>query len=215
MSTSWSLTAQEVCTDALEHLGVIASGETANADDMNIALRGLDAVLKELPVRGYNWPKLSDETAVTWTSSQTVNLPVDYYGYASVWKTSGDQRVKLTQIPHSKWEAMTDRFSATGEPTHFYVSSGKVLYFYPTPTADPVAYLQYQKIVDDSALTVSPDVLQIWLYPLGYGVANEIGLKFGIDPATRIEISQRWAEKRELASQSSVASEPISVTVDD
>jgi hypothetical protein len=59
MSTNWTRTAQQICTDALQHLSVLGTGETASSADMQKALGALNTVLKELPLAGYNWPQLS------------------------------------------------------------------------------------------------------------------------------------------------------------
>lgn len=209
--------AGQICRDALEHLQVVGAGESIAAADQVTALRGLDAVLKELPLSGYNWPKLSGEVALAWSAGtpQTVPLPADFYNYPSVWKTVNGQPVPLTQIPHSEWIAKVNRTATATQPTHFYVSPAKVVYFWPIPTADPVATLQYQKIVDDAALAVAPDVLQIWLNPLGWGVADEISMKFGVAQPLRVEVNQRWTAKKRLALANSIPSETISFSVDD
>lgn len=217
MFTTWTLTAGQICRDALEHLQVYGPSDAISSADQVTALRGLDAVLKELPLSGYNWPKLSGEVALAWSAGtpQTVSLPADFYNYPSIWKTVNGQPVPLTQIPHSEWVAKTDRSATATQPTHFYVSPAKAVYFWPIPTADPVATLQYQKIVDDAALTAAPDVLQIWLNALGWGVANEISMKFGVPQANRVEVAQRWQEKKNLALESSIPSEVISFSVAD
>lgn len=208
----WSLTAQQICEDALGHMGVAASGETVNAADLQTALRALNAVLKELPLHGYHWPKLSDETALTW-GGQSVALPADYYGSPVVWKTVEGGRAPLAQIPHATWIAMADRFTATGEPTHFYVAPDSTLYFYPAPTEDPAAYVQYQRVVEDAAATV--DVLQTLHNALGYGVANELGLKYGVPQGDRLEIATRWRDKLQLALSNMVPNEPIEFSAAD
>lgn len=87
MSTSWSETATEICSDALMHLGVISTGESIGGDELAQALRALDSVLKELPLYGYSWPKLSSETAFTWVSGQTIALPADFYAFPTLWIT--------------------------------------------------------------------------------------------------------------------------------
>jgi hypothetical protein len=215
MSTSWTLTAQEVCTDALQHLGVLGVGETPGSEDMQVALRALDGVLKELPLVGYTWPKLSAEASLSWGGAgvQTVSLPADYFGYPVVWKTLDGQKVPLTPIPHASWVQMPDR-SAAGAVTHFYISPANVLYLWPVPpTDDPVLTIQYQKIVDDAAATTTPDLPQFWKNPLGYGVADEMSLKFDVAPPKRVEIAQRWAAKRDRALEFSIPSAPISFEV--
>jgi len=214
MTTAWTLAASEICTDALLHLGVLDEGEAASGNQMVIALRGLDIVLKELPLAGYTWPKLSGEVALTWAGAQAMALPPDYYGYPVAWKTLNGQKVPLSQIPHAAWVKMPDR-EATGVVTHFYIDPAGVFNVWPVPDADPVITLQYQKIVDDAELTASPDVLQPWKGALAYGVADETGLKFGAPQDRRIEINKRWEAKKSLALMNAVASEPISFEVRD
>lgn len=216
MATSWTLTAQQVCQDALEHLEVVGAGETMSPDDLSLALRGLDAVLKELPLAGYNWPKLSSEASLAWSAltPQTVSLPADYYAYPVVWKTVSGEQSRLEQIPHSAWIAMADRDSTAEAPTHFYVSQAKVLYFWPVPTVDPTATIQYQKIVDDAVSTTAPDVPQYMLNALGYGVANELKFKYGTNPQKREEIRLTWEQKKAMVLANAIPSEVIEFSVD-
>lgn len=212
MSTAWALTAGEICADALEHLGVIADGEPATGGDMQTALRALDGVLKELPLHGYSWPALTAEVALVWLGTQAVALPADFYGCPVAWSPAG---ARLTQITHAVWASKTDR-TATGEAvTHFYISPAGELLLWPVVSADPALMLQYQRVVGDAELATSPGLPQYWLNPLGYGVANELALKFGIPQDKRLEIAQRWASKRERALASSIASENISFEVRD
>lgn len=214
MTTAWTLTASEICTDALQHLGYLDPAESASGDDMQLALRGLDVVLKELPLAGYSWPKLSTEASLTWAGVQTISLPTDYYGYPVVWKVVSGQKYPLTQIPHAKWVQMLDR-AATGVASHFYISPANVLSVWPAPSTDPVLTIQYQKIVDDADTATTPDVLQSWKGALPWGVADEVGMKFGAPQQKRAEVAQKWQIKKALALNSSVASEVISFEVRD
>jgi hypothetical protein len=217
MSTTWSIIASEVCRDALEHLSAYGAGETVSAADQVKALRALDGMLKELPLVGYVWPKLSGEVALVWSAGtpQTVSLPADYFNYPAVWKTVNGQKVPLAQIPHADWVKMLNRTQTAAQPTHFYISPDKTLYFWPVPTADPGASLQYQRIINDSAATAVPDVMQFWLNPLGWMVADEMSLDFGLSAPDRLEIHQRAEAKKKLALESSIPSEVISFSVAD
>lgn len=214
MTTAWTLAAAEVCTDALEHLGVIGAGEAASGDDMQLALRALDAVLKELPLAGYAWPKLSAETSLVWDGGQTIPLPGDYFGAPAAWRTVDGRKVPLTQIPHARWIGMTDR-GAAGTPTHFYVGPDQVVSLWPVPDADPAVTLQYQRIVSDADGPIQPDVPQFWLNALGYGVADELLFKFDTPPAKAQAIAARWREKRTAALEYSIESTPICFEVRD
>lgn len=215
MSTAWALTALAICTDALEHLGVIGDGETPSAGDTQLALRALDAVLKELPLSGGAWPRLSADTALPWLSGQTLALPSDYYGSPLVWRTVNGEKAALTQLSHAAWIAMADRSKATGAPTHFYITPGNVLLMYPTPTVNPSVSLQYQRVIPDADLTASPDLSPVWHNALGYGVANELLFKFDIPQVKAAGIASRWADKRERAEQSAIESAPICFSVAD
>lgn len=212
MATAWSLTATEICTDALEHLGAIGDGETPSASDLQTCLRGLDGVLKELPTFGYHWPKLSGESALTWTGVQYMALPTDYYNFPVAWKTVDGKKVPLSQITHAQWVRMLDR-TATGDVTHFYISPDSKFYVWPMPDADPAVSLQYLRILDDAAIGSTPDVMQIWKNPLGYGVANEVAMKFGASSDRRQEVAARWIDKRDRALESSQAYEQITFEV--
>ena len=209
MSAAWTLAAADICTDALEHLGAIAAGETIGAEDMQVALRALDAVLKELPLAGYTWPKLSGEVALAWTGGQSIPLPTDYFGSPVAWHLVDGRKVPLSQIPHADWLQMTDRGSAVGTPTHFYVGPGKTLCLWPVPESEPAVTLQYQRIVADADRFAQPDVPQYMLNALGYGVANELVLKFGADAALAQSIATRWQSKRAAALEYSIESAPI------
>jgi hypothetical protein len=214
MSTAWTLAAADVCTDALEHLGVIGAGEAASGDDMQVALRALDGVLKELPINGYVWPKLSAETALTWTAGQTIPLPADFFGAPVAWRLVDGKKVPLAQLPHARWIQMPDR-AAAGTPTHFYVAPDNTIALWPVPETDPAVTLQYQRIVDDAEETVQPDVPQYMLNALGYGVAHECVLKFDTPPARAQTIAERWMSKRAAALEYAIESAPICFEVRD
>lgn len=217
MATSWALTAQQICRDALEHLEAVGEGEAMSAGDLNAAMRGLDAVLKELPLAGYSWPKLSGDSALAWNAGTpgVVAVPADYFGYPVAWKTVSGEQIPLTPIRHADWIGMTDRTATAEQPTHFYIAPNKTLHFWPVPTQDPGAVLQYQRIVDDAVSTAAPDVPQYALNALGYGVANEIKHKFGANPQKREEIRLTWELKKALVMANSVETAPISFSVDE
>jgi len=210
----WTLAASDICTDALEHLGVIADGETASSSDMQTALRALNGVLKELPLMGYHWPALSGEVALAWDGVQAVALPDDYYGHPVAWSAASGARVRLMQLTHAEWLAVPDRTQA-GSATHFCMNPLGELLLWPVPSVNPVLTLQYQREVPDVEIIAAPMLPLYWLNPLGYGVASELALKFGVPQDKRTEIAQRWDAKKARALESSIASEVISFSVAD
>ena len=215
MSTNWTLAASDICSDALQHLGIIGAGETPSSQDMNTCLRALDGILKGLPLIGYNWPKVSSETALVWTGVQTMALPTDYYSYPVVWILYLGNKVPLKQISHAYWVNMQNRATTAAVPTSFYIDPSNTLYLWPVPPTDPVASIQYQRLVTDAVQVSTPDMQQHWLNPLGLGVAHEVALKFGVDQAARQEIEKRWLAKRIGALENSIPSEVITISVSD
>lgn len=217
MSTNWTETAEEICRDALEHLTTVGANDPITAVDFNKALRALNSVLKSLPLVGYNWPKLSTDTALTWDGMipQTIALPADFYNYPVVHVLNNNEKVRLTQIPHGSWVNMRDQTATAPYPTHFYISPANTLYFWPVPTQDPSATVQYQRIIDDVVRGAQPDIPQIWINPLGWGVADELSLDYGLPAEGRNEIRQRWTIKSAQALESSILYEDISFTVDE
>lgn len=212
VTTTSTTTAQDICTDALEILGAVGQDESPGNADIQTALRGLQTVLSELPLAGYDWPKLSAETALTWASVQTFTLPTDYYGNPVAWKTVNGAKCELTQIPHADWVQLANR-QATGVATSFYVGPDNTFYVYPVPSTDPGLYVQYQRVIDDPSLATSPDVLRPMKSALSWGVADELSMKFQIPQQERVEIAQRWGVKKALMLQNAAPSGPISFEV--
>ena len=211
MTTNWTQTAQEIYTGALEICEAIGDGEPASASDLAICERALNGILKELPLHGFSWFKItSQDVSITWSgiTPQEVSPPADYYGNP-VLKRAGEP---LNQIAKAEFDYKPAQ-TAT-HPTDFYQTPAGNFLLWPTPTQDPVLTLSYQAIVDDVTTTATPDIKQAWLLGFTYWLADEISLKFGVPQATRVEIKQRAAEKRTLMAQWATELAPISIQVD-
>ena len=212
MSTSWTQTAGQICSSALEKMGVIEPGGTASASDMLSALNALDIVLVELPLRGYVWSALTAEAALAWVSGNTVTLPTDYYGNPVIWTAASGSRVQLHQFTQAEWTALRDT-SPTGVVDSFYINPVGTCYIYPEPTVDPVLTIQYQRKTLDTSMVVAPDIPRTFYGALIYGVASELLVDYGVPDKIANVIEGNWREKKELALQSAIADAPISFAV--
>jgi hypothetical protein len=211
LTTSWTETAGQICSEALRILGVIAPDETPSSVDMNTALNALNIVLQELPLRGYVWPALTAEASLAWASGNTVTLPADYYKNAALWSSVSGARVPLEQMTHPYWMTLRDT-APVGTTTKFYIDPVGTCYLYPEPDVDPVLTIQYQRLIADTAQFSAADVPKILIGALHYGVANELLITYGrMDIAPQVE--GRWAQKRELAFQSLINEAPITFMV--
>jgi hypothetical protein len=215
--SKWDHTAGRICRDALEHLNVVGSGDATPAEDQVLALRALELVLKDLPLHGYQWPKLSGETTLAWSavSPDIATVPADFYGYPVLHKTVNGQQVPLISIPHGEWVSMLNRDATAESPTHFYLGPDSILHYWPIPQADPQVAIQYQRNLDDPLVGDAPDLPDTWINALCWGVAAELRFKYGLQQAERVEIVQTWEVKKSLALGASVQTTPIAFSVAD
>lgn len=218
MSTTWSLTSLDVITGALELCQAISAGEEPSAEDESLCLRALNGILKELPLHGIGWPKVSSaNTAITWSivTPSVVAFPADYFGVPVLKFTDPNSRLQLLrQIRKVEFEKLDS--AATGTyPLYFYEAPNKTIYLWPAPTQNPGLNLTYQAIVSDATLNVVPDIQQAYLNGLQYWVAEEVKIKFPVPADIKAEIREKFLEKRSLMAQWSVEMAPLVITVDD
>lgn len=219
MPATWTLPAQDILTDALQIVGVLGAGETASADDSAVALQALQGILKELPLHGVAWPKVTAEpVALTWSAlaPSKVTLPADYFGVPQMYYLTDDGgKVNLDVLAKAAYDAIADPAATAERPTHVYIAPGNVAFLWPVPSEDPGLKLAYQAVAADATIAATPDVAQTWIAGLGLWVANEIAPKFGIDMASRQDIERRFMMRRQLMLAYACETAPISFTVAD
>ena len=218
MSTTWSLTSLDIVKGALELCEAIDLDQEPSAEDATVCLRVLNGVLKELPLHGIDWPKVSSTTtAVTWSgvTPSVVAFPADYFAVPVLRYTDPNSVLQpLRQIRKVEFERLSNTATAV-YPQYFYVAPDGSVNLWPTPTQNPNLKLTYQAIVSDATLTVTPDIEQAFLNGLQYWLAEEIKIKFGVPPQKSAEIRTKFMEKRALMQQWAVEVAPIEMTVDD
>lgn len=216
MTTAWTLTAGDVIRGALENCQAIGVGEAVSPEDSEVCLRSLNGLLKELPIHGINWFKVSSsDAAVAWSSGtpDRVSFPADYFGTPALKYTDAAGIVHpLGQMTKPMYEAKNAAQTAV-YPDSFYVAPDKTVYVHPVPTQDPGLKLSYQAIAGDATLTATPDVQQAFLSGLQDWLADKVALKFA-PQEIRAELAQRAMLARTLMIQWSTESAPISFSVD-
>lgn len=218
MPTAWTLTSADVIQGALELCQAVGVDEAVSPEDQEMCLRALNGILKELPLHGIGWPKVSSaNAAVTWNvlTPSVVSFPTDYFGVPVLKYTDQNARLQLLQpIRKVEFERL-DSAATARYPLYFYEAPDRSIYLWPTPTQDPVLRLTYQAIVSDATATASPDIQQAYLNGLQYWVAEEVKIKFEVSQALSAAIREKFLEKRNLMVQWSVEMAPISMSVDD
>lgn len=218
MAALWTLPAADIITDALQIVGVIGAGETASDDDTNTCLVALQNIIKELPLHGVSWPKITAApVSLAWSAGTPaqVTLPVDYFGVPVVSYALNGASVPVAVIAKAQYDALTQP-AATGQyPTLIYIAPNNTAYLWPVPAANPNLLLSYQAIATDVAIATRPDVAQTWIAGLGLWLANEVAPKFGIDMASRADIERRFLGRRRLMLAYAAETAPIRFTVAD
>ncbi len=219
MSTSWTLTRLQIATKVLQKVGTLARGETPDQDDLDIIFDALDALLKELPIYGYAWPRLaSGQTALPLVAAtQNTNLPADYYpgsGVVSYVDAAGNEK-PLRLVALAEWNAIERKTDAAAYPVLGYIDNFNVLRTWPVQTATLAGKLVYQRVISDT-ITASPTELDVvWLKGLIYGLAESVGDEFGSSESQLKRWAMKWMEARTLCIMGQVMPGPGCISVDD
>lgn len=223
MSTTYTLPTQEILTDALEIMGVTGAGQTVSPEDYSVVMRSLQNILKELPLHGFTWPKVTaPEVAVAWSSLTpgVVSLPSDYYGSPAFTRSdvTGYRRPVVLVVSKADYDLLNHEYidplsNPSLEPQRIYIAANNIAYLWPIPKTDPLLRMTYQAIVSDAALNMTPDVALTWCGGLGLWVAYEASPKFGVDMATRQDIQARFMMRRALMLQFAAETAPITMGV--
>lgn len=215
MATAWALTASEMISSALEHLGVITATEAPSAEDHAVCLKALSGLLKELPIYGYQWPEYVEGAALSWSSltPSVVALPAAFYGFPSLRRGDG---VRLVEFSPAQWAEVdtATRAQTAYSPTHFYVSGSSVT-LWPIPKSDPLLTCAYQAKASDATGAAIADIPQSWYAALALGIAYECRLKFAAPMDIRAEIAAEWKERRAYLLANSAPTGPIEFSVSD
>lgn len=219
MSTSYTLPTQEILTDALEIMGVLGSGQTASADDYAVVMRSLQNILKELPIHGLSWPKITAAPVLLPWSALTpgvVTMPVDYFGVPSIThsRLDGYGNPMVHVVTKEEYDRLNHEYidpveNPSLEPQRIYIAPNNVGYLWPIPRENPLLMMTYQAITNDAELSMTPDVAQTWNAGLGLWVAYESAPKFGVDMATRTDIERRFMMRRALMLSHAAETAPI------
>lgn len=213
MATSGSIdynqTRNEIISDSLQLLGVIGSGETANANDITLCSSFLNKMVKAWQAQGIHlWKETTATvTLVADTYSYTIsprplNIISCRYSYAS-----GIDR-PMKKFGRAQYDNLPTKTTSTGPCTVFYYTpqlSTGVLKVWPVPTSTEadaldtltITYIQSIEDFDDS--TDNPDFPAEWLECLTYNLAVKIAPAFGItlskmNPDIAITAQQGLAE---------------------
>lgn len=182
-SYSFTLTRDDLCERIMRKLGVLAAGETAEAEDAEVVHEAIDLRLKEFHRLGTLWYQVSGgSTDVALTASvATANAPEDCLFPISASLRIGNDDQPIDIIGHRQYQAIPNKLD-TGEPDKVFFSGG-VLRFWPVPNSAYTVKLTYQAIAANTVASTAVDVEQSMLRALTIICAADLVDDFGVPEA--------------------------------
>ena len=229
MSSTYTVTRDQIITLALRKLGVLEIGSTPDPDTVSNAAMSLNLLIKQLSTDGHKlWkvseliiPLIAGQTQYTLGGS-TSTLMYDALNptvaitdkplkaiqgfYRNLQSTPAiDTPVML--VSKQEYNVLGSKFSTGTANTIFYDPRklNGVLYVYLTPDLNAQTNLELHIIVqlplDDlnTALDI-PDFPNEWMNCLVWNLADQLSLEYGVPMNTRQEISQRAMSYKTLLS---------------
>jgi len=229
MSSTYTVTRDQVITLALRKLGVLEIGSTPDPDTVANAAMSLNLLIKQLSTDGLKLWKVS-EVIIPLTAnktSYTLGGSTSDLMYDALNPTVAitDKPLKAIQgfyrntqvtppidtpvmlVSKQEYNILGSKFSTGTANTIFYDprNLNGILYVYLTPDINAQTNLQMHLVVQmplndlNSALDI-PDFPNEWMNCLVWNLADQLSLEYGVPMNTRQEISQRAITYRTLLS---------------
>lgn len=186
---TFTRTREQVRDLVLRKLGVLAVGEAASPDDMDVVYEALDLRLKEMHRLGTLWWNVSNATtdvAVT-AGVATAAVPASMlYPVTLALRVNGDDQ-PIEIIGHREFQEIENKTDA-GEPERVIVE-GSNFRFWPVPSISRTVKLTYEQIIADTEADAAPDIPVGAMRSLVILVASDLLDEFSVpEPfASRIE----------------------------
>lgn len=198
-STDWTLTRDEIITEALEDLGVLDVGDAPETNDVTSASRALNIVLKSLQADPSIALRFIEEQTVSLVASTaSYSLASDTMKVMDVWLRISGVDTHLDVISKEEYDLLSDK-SAEGQPLKAYIDyapSTPVIYFYPVPSGTYTAYVVDERRIEDmdgasDNVDLPVEALDMVVKSLCAKLANKFTLP--------LEERMYWQQQAELA----------------
>jgi hypothetical protein len=218
-------TREELVKGAFWKMGVLAHGETPEAEDATRGLRALEDVLNELPIHGSIWSKLADLVSFTITANvQNTDLSSAISGFSSLYANdltlwyvdSGWNDIPLPLVTVDTWDAIPLKTQTAAYPIlAFMKPDNDTLQTWPIQTQNVTVKARYQKRIADTSVNTAPDLGEEWALFFYNALAAEMGPEYGVAPDKVRLFEQVAAMKRTKCLAFNTEQGDLSVEVDD
>jgi hypothetical protein len=229
MSSTYSITRDQVISLALRKLGVLEIGQTPDADTLSNANMSLNLMIKQFSTEGLKLWKVS-ELVVPLTANKTMytlggSSSDVMYDSLDLNTPITDKPLKVIQgfyrnvqitpyidtpvmvVSKQEYNMLGSKFS-TGTANTIFFDPKKLnglLYVYLTPDTNSQSNLQLHLVAqmplnDITASTDVPDFPNEWMNCLMWNLADQLSLEYGVPMNSRQEIAQRAASYKEQLS---------------
>lgn len=214
-TTSFSITRDQLITGALRLTGVVASGETATADQITEGAEALNMMVKAWEADGMPLWAIKQQ-AITLTASATFNigtgLTVDISKPLKVIQAylhdslSGSPDIPMRIITRDEYNRLGNKV-ATGQPIQVFYEPLRdygVLHVFPVPDSTAIAnkeiVIVYQAPFEDfNASTDTPDFPQEWYEAVKYGLSVRLAGENTLSTQIRQFLKQEANELKDIA----------------
>ena len=220
MSSSYSITRDQIIASALRKVGVLEIGATPDAETIANASMSLNLLVKQLSTEGLKlWknaeiiiPLVTNKTAyilggatsVTMYNSLAPTVPITdkplkaIQGFYRNLQSTPYIDVPVMLVSKQEYNVLGSKFSTGSTNTVFYdpkVNNG-ILYVYLTPDSSTSTNMQLHLVVQlplNDVLTSSdiPDFPNEWMNCLVWNLTDQLALEYGVPMNARQEIAQR------------------------
>ena len=199
-STNWVLTRDDIITEALENIGVLAAGETAAADDVTSASRTLNILAKSLHADpGVRLRFIDQQTVSLVDGTGSYDLAADTLKVLDVWLRINNEDTHLDVISREEYDLEVAK-TAEGQPQRVYIDYAPdtpKAYFLPVPEASYTAYVVNERMVEDfDASADNPDYPVKATDMLVTGLTWKLAPKFGLPLDERMYWQQLFEKAR-------------------
>lgn len=193
-----TLTVRQVVHAALEMIGVLPLGDTANSADATAAMTHLNWMLKSWQADGLtNGWRVQEITYTHTAATATVALNTNYLDLMDVRRRVSSVDTPLERLSVSQYAEIPNKTQA-GTPTCYMIRktlSTLNISLWPVPSSNTAIYADAARVIEDvTALTETLDVPQEWLETVYTCLAARLMLPFRTwitDPATASKIEER------------------------
>lgn len=194
--TAHPMTALDMVTEALVELGIIESGETPDASDLERGIARLNALLKSWQAKGVNLWREQDTSITVTGGTATVSLSAGIRNvFAARHVLSATNERVLGRLERDEYLSLPNK-ATVGNPHCFYVGTGTgglTLYVWPVPSTNQTLKIDNERIVETvTAGTEEIDLPEDYYECAWMNLAVRMAPMFGnIDPLRLGEIKSR------------------------